>query len=66
MTYNVYRATSSGEYSSTPLASSINRTRYTDGTVQPGQTYYYVITAVSGGSANPPSLKKYQAVVPIP
>jgi hypothetical protein len=63
VTYNVYRATSSGEYSS-PLASSVSGTRYTDGTVQPGQIYYYVITAVSGSES--PHSKEIQAVIPIP
>jgi titin len=46
--YNVYRGTTSGGESATPLNSSpVNGTTYTDTTVQAGQTYYYVVTAVA-------------------
>ncbi len=48
VTYNVYRRSTSGTYSS-PLASSISTTSYTDSTVQSGQTYYYVVTAANSG-----------------
>jgi hypothetical protein len=47
--YNVYSShVSGGPYvrlNSTPMAT----TNYTDATVQPGQTYYYVTTAVASG-----------------
>jgi predicted phage tail protein len=46
VTYNVYRATTSGGYSSTPIASAITGTTYTDTTVQAGTTYFYVTKAV--------------------
>jgi len=49
VTYNVYRTTTSGSYSPTPIASALGLTTYTDTTVLPGATYYYVVTAVSGG-----------------
>jgi hypothetical protein len=46
--YDVYRGATSGGESATPLNSSpINGTTYTDATVQAGQTYYYVVTAVA-------------------
>jgi hypothetical protein len=46
--YNVFRGATSGGESTTPLNSSpINGTTYTDATVQAGQTYYYVVTAVA-------------------
>ena len=46
--YNVFRGTTSGGESATPLNSSpINGTTYSDSTVQAGQTYYYVVTAVA-------------------
>ena len=46
--YNVYRGTTSGGPYPTELNSSpINGTAYTDATVQAGQTYYYVVTAVA-------------------
>jgi hypothetical protein len=48
--YDVYRGTTAGGESATPLNSSpITGTTYTDGTVQAGQTYYYVVTAVASG-----------------
>jgi hypothetical protein len=50
--YNVYRGTTSGGESATPLNSSpVNGTTYTDETVQARQTYYYVVTAVASNDA---------------
>jgi hypothetical protein len=46
--YNVYRGTTLGGPYPTELNSApINGTTYTDETVQSGQTYYYVVTAVA-------------------
>ena len=46
--YNVFRGATSGGEGAMPLNSSpINGTTYCDSTVQAGQTYYYVITAVA-------------------
>jgi hypothetical protein len=46
--YDVFRGTTSGEESSTPLNSTpINDTTYVDEDVMPGETYYYVVTAVA-------------------
>jgi formiminotetrahydrofolate cyclodeaminase len=46
--YNVYRGTTSGGPYPTELNSSpINGTTYCDSSVQAGQTYYYVVTAVA-------------------
>jgi hypothetical protein len=46
--YDVYRGTTSGGESSTPLNSTpINGTTYTDANVTAGATYYYVVTAVA-------------------
>jgi hypothetical protein len=46
-TYNVYRATTPGGYTSTPLVSLPAGTiTYTDNTVLAGQTYFYVVRAV--------------------
>src|SRR5580658_8005154 len=50
-TYNVYRATASAGPFTTPLNSApITGTTYVDTTVQAGQTYYYVVAAVAGGT----------------
>jgi hypothetical protein len=46
--YDVYRGTTSGGPYPTQLNSTpVNGTTYTDETVQAGQTYYYVVTAVA-------------------
>ena len=65
--YNVYRGTTSGGPYSTKLDSSlVTGTSYTDNTIQSGQTYYYVATAVdSSGNESVPS-NQTQAVIPIP
>jgi len=62
--YKVYRSTSAGVYS-TPLASSISATSYTDGTVQSGTTYYYVVTAVNSGGESARS-NESPAAIPVP
>jgi HYDIN/CFA65/VesB-like, Ig-like domain/Abnormal spindle-like microcephaly-assoc'd, ASPM-SPD-2-Hydin/Cep192 domain 4 len=47
--YNVYRATSSGGYNTTPLnASPVTTVSFTDSTVSSGSQYFYVVTAVDG------------------
>jgi fibronectin type 3 domain-containing protein/predicted small secreted protein len=52
--YNVGRsATSGGPYAT--VATGLTATNYTD-TVPVGMTYYYVVSAVAGGSASPNSL----------
>jgi fibronectin type 3 domain-containing protein len=50
--YDVYRGTTSGGESSTPLNSSpINGATFTDSNVTAGQAYYYVIMAVNSSDA---------------
>jgi fibronectin type 3 domain-containing protein len=47
--YNIYRGTSSGKESSTPINSSpVSSTSYVDTTVTNGTTYYYTVAAVNG------------------
>lgn len=64
-TYNVYRSTTKNAYSSVPLAFGVSGTSYLDFTVAAGSTYYYVITAVSGGRQSGHSTE-VQAKVPTP
>jgi hypothetical protein len=66
--YNVYRGTTSGGPYPTELNSSpINGTTYTDATVQAGQTYYYVVTAVaSNGVTQSADSNQVSATVPSP
>jgi Abnormal spindle-like microcephaly-assoc'd, ASPM-SPD-2-Hydin len=64
--YNVYRGTQTGgPYSkiSTVLQASTN---YTDATVQGGQTYYYVTTAVNANSVESGYSNEARAVIPFP
>jgi hypothetical protein len=65
VTYNVYRSNTSGSYSSSPVASLISGTSYIDNTVLSGQTYFYVVTAASGGVESNHS-NEVQAVIPTP
>jgi hypothetical protein len=63
--YNIYRGThSGGPY--TRMNSSLDlATAYTDNTVQAGQTYYYVTTAVdSSGIERSFPLKRWQSYRP--
>jgi hypothetical protein len=62
--YNVYRGTQpSGPY--TVLNSTLDAgTNYTDSTVQSGQTYYYVVTAVDGSGNESVYSNQATAVVP--
>jgi len=64
--YNVYRGTTSGGESSTPLNSSpISGTTYVDENVTAGATYYYWVTAVaSNGTTQSPDSNQASATVP--
>jgi HYDIN/CFA65/VesB family protein/ASPM-SPD-2-Hydin domain-containing protein len=64
--YNIYRGTvSGGPY--TRINSAVDTTPYdTDTTVQAGQTYYYVVTAVDSAGAESSYSSQAQAVIPTP
>jgi hypothetical protein len=66
--YDVYRGATSGGESATPLNSSpINGTTYTDATVQAGQTYYYVVTAMASNDVTQSAdSNEVSATVPSP
>ena len=60
--YNIYRGTTSGSYA---LLKSMNsNTSYLDTSVQSGQTYYYVVTAVDAAGAESPYSNTAEAVIP--
>jgi len=63
--YNVYRGTkNTGPYTKVNSI-LVAGTAYTDTTVQPGQTYYYVVTGVDSVSSESPfSVSPAQSVVP--
>jgi len=67
VTYNVYRATSSSGPFTTPLNTSpISGTTYIDTSVQAGQTYYYVATAVASDGTQSADSSPVQATIPSP
>jgi phosphatidylinositol-3-phosphatase len=47
ISYNVYRGTTAGGESPTPISSGSSATSYTDSSVSNGTTYYYEVTAVN-------------------
>jgi fibronectin type 3 domain-containing protein len=49
LTYNVYRGTTAGAESTTPIATGVTAPSFTDTQVTPGQTYYYTATAIDLG-----------------
>jgi predicted phage tail protein len=53
--YNVYRSTSPGGEGSTPLATGLTTTNYTDSAVTNGTTYYYTVAAVNAVGTGPQS-----------
>jgi fibronectin type 3 domain-containing protein len=63
--YKIYRSTQSGVFNSSPLngTSLLKTESFIDVAVQAGQTYYYVVTAVSvDGTESTPS-NQVQAVI---
>ena len=63
--YNVYRAgVSGGPYAAVVSANS--GTTFVDGSVQSGQTYYYVVTAVDTSGTESAHSNQVQAVIPSP
>lgn len=66
--YYVYRGTTPGGESSTPLnATPVSTTGYTDVNVTAGAEYYYVVTAVaSSGSTQSATSNEASATVPSP
>ena len=64
--YNVYRSTSgTGPYTKVNSALDASLT-FSDGTVQSGQTYYYVTTAVNSSGQESGYSNQVQAVIPMP
>jgi hypothetical protein len=55
LTYNVYRATSAGAFSSKPQVSGITTTTFVDTTAVPGRTYFYCVTATNSVGEGPAS-----------
>lgn len=62
--YNVYRGTQSGGPFATINAAISASTAYNDTSVQSGQTYYYMITAVSSSGAESGYSNEIQTAIP--
>lgn len=52
VTYTVYRGTTPGGESATPLASGLESPSFTDASAQGGTTYYYTVTADDSNDSN--------------
>lgn len=64
--YNVFRGTSAGNESATPLnASLVQATTYVDSTVTPG-TYFYIVKAVINGAESIASDEVSAVILPLP
>lgn len=63
--YNIYRRSPGEEYKKLNSA-LITMSTYTDGTVQAGQTYYYVATAVDSNNNESAYSNEAQATIPSP
>jgi hypothetical protein len=53
--YDILRSTTSGDESSTPIATGVQGTSYTDFGLTDGVTYYYEVVAVNAVRPSPPS-----------
>jgi hypothetical protein len=53
--YNVYRGTSAGGESATPVATNVMTTSFTDTALTNGTTYYYTVAAVNSVGTSPQS-----------
>jgi hypothetical protein len=63
--YNVYRGTQSGGPYATVASANAGAT-FTDESVQAGQTYYYVVTAVDAAGAESVHSNQVRALIPSP
>lgn len=62
--YYVYRSTVSGTSYTRITATALNALKFTDGAVSAGQTYYYVVTAVSTNGSESIDSEQVSAVIP--
>jgi hypothetical protein len=62
--YEVYSSTVSGGPYTKLTSSAVNLTSYTDSTVQSGNTYYYVVTAVNASAVESAYSSQISAAIP--
>ncbi|MBI3261427.1 fibronectin type III domain-containing protein [Candidatus Berkelbacteria bacterium] len=61
--YRIYRTQMAGQYDRNTKLAELTTTSYTDETVVPGATYYYIVTATDGTNESAPSLEVSAASV---
>jgi hypothetical protein len=66
MGYNVYRGTHSGGPYSKLNSSLLDETSFTDGSVEPGETYFYIAKSADGNSRESPPSNEVKVVIPKP
>ena len=64
--YNVYRGTASGGPYTVLNSALVSETQYQDSSVQSGQTYYYVVTAVDSNEVESIYSNQVSAIIPTP
>jgi hypothetical protein len=64
--YDIYRATSSGQEGSTPIATGVTATTFTDTNVSGGTTYFYQVTAVDSAGQSAKSTEVLATVPQVP
>jgi hypothetical protein len=64
--YNIYRGTTSGGAYTKVNSAPVVGVSYTDTTVQSGETYYYVTTAIDNNDNESVYSNQTQAAIPIP
>jgi fibronectin type 3 domain-containing protein len=64
--YNVYRGNASGGPYTVLNSSLVGSLTYTDSTVQAGQTYFYVVTAVDSTGAESTYSTQASGAIPTP
>jgi hypothetical protein len=64
VTYNIYRGTSAGGETATPLVSGVTTTSYADTTAVAGVTYYYTVTSVSSQNVESAQSTEVSAGIP--
>jgi hypothetical protein len=62
--YNVYRSTTAGGSYARINSSPTNSTKYADGSVAAGETYYYVVTALTSNGEESAYSNQISAVIP--
>jgi hypothetical protein len=66
VTYNVYRRTPGGSYTTKLNSVVVGGTSYIDATSTAGQTYFYVIRAVDSTNTESANSSEVQAIIPSP